>query len=177
MSDLKMGTAEARFADIIWEREPITSGQMAKIGAEEFNWKKSTSHTVLRRLCERGLFKNEDGTVTSLISREEYYARHSEQYVEETFGGSLPAFLAAFGTRKKLTDQEIDELQKENDEYTTADVIGKSGIEQYMETTLRGHNGSETLFVNNTGKVIEISERTEPTAGNDVYLKSEAKRS
>ena len=73
MSDLKMGTAEARFADIIWEREPITSGQMAKIGAEEFNWKKSTSHTVLRRLCERGLFKNEDGTVTSLISREEYY--------------------------------------------------------------------------------------------------------
>ena len=64
MSDLKMGTAEARFADIIWEREPITSGQMAKIGAEEFNWKKSTSHTVLRRLCERGLFKNEDGTVT-----------------------------------------------------------------------------------------------------------------
>ena len=59
MSDLKMGTAEARFADIIWEREPITSGQMAKIGAEEFNWKKSTSHTVLRRLCERGLFKNE----------------------------------------------------------------------------------------------------------------------
>ena len=72
MSDLKMGTAEARFADIIWEREPITSGQMAKIGAEEFNWKKSTSHTVLRRLCERGLFKNEDGTVTSLISREEF---------------------------------------------------------------------------------------------------------
>lgn len=69
MSDLKMGTAEARFADIIWEREPITSGQIAKIGAEEFNWKKSTSHTVLRRLCERGLFKNEDGTVTSLISR------------------------------------------------------------------------------------------------------------
>ena len=112
MSDLKMGTAEARFADIIWEREPITSGQMAKIGAEEFNWKKSTFHTVLRRLCERGLFKNEDGTVTSLISREEYYARHSEQYVEETFGGSLPAFLAAFGTRKKLSEQEIDELQK-----------------------------------------------------------------
>ena len=111
MSDLKMGTAEARFADIIWEREPITSGQIAKIGAEEFNWKKSTSHTVLR-LGERGLFKNEDGTVTSLISREEYYARHSEQYVEDTFGGSLPAFLAAFGTRKKLSDEEIDELQK-----------------------------------------------------------------
>ena len=112
MSDLKTGTAEARFADIIWANEPITSGQLAKIGATDFNWKKTTSHTVLKRLCERGLFKNEGGTVTSLISRDEYYARHSEQYVEETFGGSLPAFLAAFGTRKKLSDKEIEELQK-----------------------------------------------------------------
>ena len=112
MFDLKMGTAEARFADVIWANEPITSGQLAKIGATDFNWKKTTSHTVLKRLCERGLFKNEGGTVTSLISRDEYYARHSEQYVEETFGGSLPAFLAAFGTRKKLSDREIEELQK-----------------------------------------------------------------
>ena len=112
MSDLKMGTAEARFADIIWANEPITSGQLAKIGATDFNWKKTTSHTVLNRLCERGLFKKEHGVVTSLISRDEYYARHSEQYVEETFGGSLPAFLAAFGTRKKLSDKEIEELQR-----------------------------------------------------------------
>lgn len=112
MSDLKMGTAEARFADIIWQNEPITSGQLAKIGAAEFNWKKTTSHTVLKRLCERGLFQNMNGTVTSLISREDYYARHSEAYVEETFGGSLPAFLAAFGTRKKLSDKEIEELQQ-----------------------------------------------------------------
>ena len=112
MSDLKMGTAEARFADVIWRNEPITSGQLAKIGWADFNWKKTTSHTVLNRLCERGLFKKENGVVTSLISRDEYYARHSEQYVEETFGGSLPAFLAAFGTRKKLSDKEIEELQK-----------------------------------------------------------------
>ena len=112
MSDLKMGTAEARFADIIWANEPITSGQLARIGATDFNWKKTTSHTVLNRLCERGLFKKENGVVTSLISRDEYYARHSEQYVEETFGGSLPAFLAAFGTRKKLSDKEIEELQR-----------------------------------------------------------------
>ncbi|MGM9600261.1 MAG: BlaI/MecI/CopY family transcriptional regulator [Acetatifactor sp.] len=112
MSELKMGTAEARFADVIWQNEPITSGELAKIGAADFNWKKTTSHTVLKRLCERGLFQNVGGTVTSLISREEYYARHSEQYVEETFGGSLPAFLAAFGTRKKLSDKEIEELQK-----------------------------------------------------------------
>ena len=112
MSELKMGTAEARFADVIWQNEPITSGELAKIGATEFNWKKTTSHTVLKRLCERGLFQNVGGTVTALIPREEYYARHSEQYVEETFGGSLPAFLAAFGTRKKLSDKEIEELQK-----------------------------------------------------------------
>ena len=112
MSDLRVGTAEAKFADIIWEKEPITSGQLAKIGFVEFNWKKTTSHTVLKRLCERGLFQNEGGVVTSLISREEYYARHSEAYVEETFGGSLPAFLAAFGSRKKLSEAEIAELKK-----------------------------------------------------------------
>ena len=112
MSNLRMGTAEARFADIIWEKEPITSGQLAKIGLAEFNWKKTTSHTVLNRLCDRGLFKKENGVVTALISREDYYARHSETYVEETFGGSLPAFLAAFGTRKRLSDSEVDELKK-----------------------------------------------------------------
>ena len=112
MSDIRMGTAEARFADIIWEREPITSGELAQIGLKEFNWKRTTSHTVLNRLCDRGLFQKENGVVTSLISREEYYARHSETYVEETFGGSLPAFLAAFGTRKKLSDSEVEELKK-----------------------------------------------------------------
>ncbi len=112
MSDLKAGSAEARFADIIWENEPVHSGQLAKLGEAEFGWKKTTSYTVLKRLCDRGLFRNEGGTVTSLISREDYYARHSEQYVAETFGGSLPAFLAAFASRKKLSDREIDELKK-----------------------------------------------------------------
>lgn len=112
MSDFRMGTAEARFAELIWEHEPVTSGYLAKLGAAEFNWKKTTSHTVLKRLCERGLFQNVNGTVTSLISREEYYARHSRTYVEETFGGSLPAFLAAFGTGQKLSEKEIDELKK-----------------------------------------------------------------
>lgn len=112
MSDFRMGAAEARFADLIWANEPVSSGQMAKLGALEFGWKKTTSHTVLKRLCERGLFQNINGTVTSLISREEYFARHSEVYVEETFGGSLPAFLSAFGTRKKLSEQEVEELKK-----------------------------------------------------------------
>ena len=112
MNELRMGTAEARFADMIWENEPITSGDLAKLGLQEFEWKKTTCYTVLKRLCERGIFQNQKGIVTSLISRDEYYARHSEQYVEETFGGSLPAFLAAFGSRKKLSDKEVTELQK-----------------------------------------------------------------
>lgn len=112
MAELRMGTAEARFADIIWEKEPISSGELAKLGNENFEWKKTTSFTVLKRLCERGIFQNQNGVVTSLISRDDYYARHSEQYVEETFGGSLPAFLTAFGSRKRLSDKDIEALQK-----------------------------------------------------------------
>ena len=111
MSDFKIGSAEAHFADLIWQNEPIASGQLSKLAEEAFGWKKTTSFTVIRRLCDRGLFVNEGGVVRSLISREDFYARHSEQYVEETFGGSLPAFLAAFGSRKKLSEKEIDELQ------------------------------------------------------------------
>jgi len=112
LSDFKIGTAEARFADLIWENEPISSGELAKLGYAAFNWKKTTCFTVLKRLCDRGIFRNLNGTVTSLLSREAFYARHCEQYVQETFGGSLPAFLAAFGTRKKLSDTEISELQE-----------------------------------------------------------------
>lgn len=112
MDELKMGTIEAKFADMIWDHEPISSGDLAKLADKEFQWKKTTSFTVLKRLCVRGLFQNQNGTVTSLISRKEYYARHSELYVEKAFGGSLPAFLTAFGTGKKLSDSEIDEIQK-----------------------------------------------------------------
>ena len=111
MAEMRMGTAEAKFADIIWENDPISSGDLAKLGNKEFEWKKTTSFTVLKRLCERGIFQNQNGTVTSLVSREEFYARHSDQYVEETFGGSLPAFLTAFGRKNKLSDKEIDEIQ------------------------------------------------------------------
>ncbi|MBE6979830.1 MAG: BlaI/MecI/CopY family transcriptional regulator [Ruminococcaceae bacterium] len=111
MADIRMGPAETQFAEIIWSNEPITSGALSKKAEEALNWKKTTSFTVLKRLCERGIFQNQNGTVTSLISKEEFFARHSEQYVRETFGGSLPAFLAAFGTGKKLSDREIDEMK------------------------------------------------------------------
>ena len=92
MSDKKMGLLESKFADFIWNNEPIASGQLVKMAERELSWKSTTSYTVLKRLCERGIFQNQGGTVTSLISREEFYALQSEQFVEETFDGSLPAF-------------------------------------------------------------------------------------
>ena len=117
MSELRMGAAEARFADIIWTNEPITSGDLAKLGFEEFEWKKTTCYTVLKRLCERGIFQNQKGTVTTLISRQEFYAHQSERFVEEKFAGSLPAFLAAFTSKKKLTSSEIAQLRQMIENY------------------------------------------------------------
>lgn len=111
MSELRMGAIESRFADMIWENEPVPSPELVKLAERELNWKKSTTYTVLKRLCERGIFQNRGGVVTSLISRQDFYAVQSEKFVEETFSGSLPAFLAAFTTRKKLSEEEIAELQ------------------------------------------------------------------
>ncbi|MBQ2829577.1 MAG: BlaI/MecI/CopY family transcriptional regulator [Oscillospiraceae bacterium] len=112
MGNTKMGALEGRFADIIWENEPIASGQLVKLAQLELSWKPTTSYTVLKRLCERGIFQNSGGTVTSLLSREAFYAMQSEQFVEETFDGSLPAFLAAFTSRKALSDKEVEELKE-----------------------------------------------------------------
>ena len=111
MSELRMGAIEARCADMIWENEPVQSPELVKLAERELSWKKSTTYTVLKRLCERGIFQNQGGIVTSLISRQDFYAVQSEKFVEETFSGSLPAFLAAFTTRKKLSEEEIAELQ------------------------------------------------------------------
>jgi len=112
MSDYQMGLVESKFADMIWEKEPISSTELAKISEAAFQWKKSTTYTVLKRLCEKGIFQNQKGTVTSLISRQEFYALRSEKFVDETFGGSLPAFLAAFTSKKKLTASEIMHLRE-----------------------------------------------------------------
>lgn len=117
MGDMRLGAIEAKFADLIWSNEPLSSAELVKLAAQELDWKKSTTYTVLRRLCEKGIFQNNDGTVTSKISRQEFYAVQSEQFVEETFDGSLPAFLAAFTTRKALTAEEIAEIQQMIDSY------------------------------------------------------------
>ena len=116
MADIRLGVIETRFADLIWENEPISSGELVKLCERELSWKKSTTYTILRRLCERGIFLNHKGTVTSLISKDEFHALQSQKFVEETFEGSLPKFLAAFSTRKKLSDDEINEMQKLIDE-------------------------------------------------------------
>ena len=112
MAEYKLGEIETIFADIIWYNEPVSSRRLTELAEERLNWKRTTTYTILKRLCDRELFRNDGGKVTSLVSREEFYARQSEMFVEETFHGSLPAFLAAFGSRKKLSDSEIDELQK-----------------------------------------------------------------
>ncbi len=110
--DIELGAVQERFADIVWAHEPIGSGELVKICEEELNWKKSTTYTVLRKLCEKGLLQNVDGIVSSLVSREAFYAAKSEQIIEDSFQGSLPAFVAAFISRKNLTAREADEIQK-----------------------------------------------------------------
>lgn len=117
MKEIELGDVQAVFAEIIWNNEPIGSGELVKICEKELNWKKPTTYTVLRKLCEKGLFKNEDGVVTSVISRDEFNASKSEKFVEDTYEGSLPAFIAAFMSHKKISKSEIDEIQKMINEY------------------------------------------------------------
>ena len=112
MAEYKLGEIETIFADIIWDNEPVTSRRLTELAEERLNWKRTTTYTILKRLCDRELFRNKDGKVTSLVSREEFYARQSEIFVDETFHGSLPAFLAAFGSRKKLSEKYLAVSEK-----------------------------------------------------------------
>ncbi len=112
MNDYQMGAVESRFAALIWENAPISSGDLVALAQEKLGWKKSTTYTVLKRLCEKGIFENKGGRVDAVMSREEFYARKSESFVQETFDGSLPAFLAAFTARKRLTAEEVRQLRE-----------------------------------------------------------------
>ncbi len=117
MEDGKLGTVETRFADIIWERAPLRSSELVALAARELGWKKSTTYTVLKKLCGRGLFSNDGGTVTARMSREAYYAQRGEKLVEEAFQGSLPAFIAAFTARRGLTAAEAEQIRALIDDY------------------------------------------------------------
>lgn len=112
MDEKKLGIVESKFADIIWCHEPLPSRELVTLCQQTLNWKKPTTYTVLRKLSERGIFQNENGMVSSRISREEFYALQSEKFVEETFAGSLPAFLAAFTKRKQLSREEIAQIRR-----------------------------------------------------------------
>lgn len=117
MKNIKLGVVESRFADIIWENEPVETSQLIKLCQKELNWKRTTTYTVLKRLSQRGIFKNIDGVVTSVISKDDFYSMQSEQFVDETFKGSLPAFFAAFTSKKKLSKEDISEIKKLIDSY------------------------------------------------------------
>ena len=116
MPEYTLGAVESRFADIIWRNEPLTSRELVEICEKELNWKRTTTYTVLKKLCEKGLFCNNNGTVSSLVTRAEFDSAKSEEFVEDAFDGSLPAFIAAFTSRKRLTDDEIEEIKRMIDE-------------------------------------------------------------
>lgn len=112
MQEHVLGIMEGRFADLIWEHAPISTGDLVKLCQEAFDWKRTTTYTMLKRLCQRGLFANENSVVVVCMSKEEFQGRQSEQFVSDTFGGSLPAFIAAFTKGKGLSDAEADEIQR-----------------------------------------------------------------
>ncbi len=117
MKVYKLTKSEEKFADIIWQNEPIGSGDLVKLCEKEMNWKKSTTYTVLKKLCDKGVFQNENAVVSSQITKDEYYSRQSIRFVEDTFGGSLPKFLTAFISGKKLSKHQAEELKRLIDEH------------------------------------------------------------
>lgn len=112
MQDISLGVIEARFADIIWNNAPLPSSKLVSLAQDALGWKKSTTYTVLKRLCDKGIFENNSGTVTVKLTRDDFYTLQSQRFVEDNFHGSLPAFLAAFTSGKRLTLQEVDQLRQ-----------------------------------------------------------------
>jgi len=112
MAEIRLGMVESCFAGIVWDNAPMTTRTLIELCAEELNWKRTTTYTVLKKLCDRGIFQTEKGVVTVLISREEFHALQSEQFVQENFQGSLPAFLAAFTARRAPSPKELEEIRK-----------------------------------------------------------------
>ncbi len=116
MAEIQLGAIEARFADMIWEQEPVRSSELVKMAADTFQWKRTTTHTVLKRLCDKGLFENNKGMVTCLITRQQFYSIQSRKFVDDSFDGSLPAFVAAFTKDRTLTHEEVAEIRRIIDE-------------------------------------------------------------
>lgn len=117
MESLKLCESDYRFMCVIWDNEPLTSGKLVELCASELGWKKSTTYTTLKKLCEKGFAKNENTVVTSLVNKEDVVAYASDHFVNQTFGGSLPQFLVAFLGGKKISEEEAEELKKLIDEH------------------------------------------------------------
>ncbi len=134
MREYKLAEGEARFAELIWQKEPITSPELVKLCEKEFQWKKSTTYTVLKKLCQRGIFQNEKAVVTSLISKEDFYSYKSRKFVEESFGGSIPRFLTAFmGRGGTLTKEQAEEIRELINKYEEAEASSRNGREEGKE--------------------------------------------
>ena len=110
--DTRLGLIESRFADIVWANAPLSTRQLVSICNDELDWARTTTYTVLKKLCERGIFEMTNKTVTVLVPKDEFRAIRSQQFVNENFQGSLPAFIAAFATRQNLSREELCELKK-----------------------------------------------------------------
>lgn len=117
MEERKLGLVEGKFADLIWQHAPMTTKELVVLCEKELNWKRTTTYTVLKKLGEKGFFQLKDGTVTAVVSREDYYAAQSEKFISETFDGSLPAFFAAFTKRKNISPKELQEIRRMIDSF------------------------------------------------------------
>ena len=111
MSDIKLGVVESHFADIVWDNAPLSTKTLVEICQKELNWKRTTTYTVLKKLCDRGIFSVKDRLISVKLSKDEYHAIQSQQFVHENFSGSLPAFIAAFTTRQTLTPAEQKQIK------------------------------------------------------------------
>lgn len=121
MEKPKIFESEYRFCLILWEHEPATTTQLVKLCREKLEWKRTTTYTVIKRLCERGVLKNDGGVITSLVSKDQAQTAEIDELVEKKFEGSIPAFVAAFGRRQRLSQEEIQQLQQLIDQYRRED--------------------------------------------------------
>lgn len=112
MAEMRFGTVEGHFAEIVWDHAPLTTRELVDLCAKELNWKRTTTYTVLKKMCNRGILDMTNSLVTVLIDRDEFHARQSEEFVEENFNGSLPAFIAAFTQKKELSQKDLEEIRK-----------------------------------------------------------------
>lgn len=112
MNELKLGVVDSRFADIVWKNAPLSTAELVKKCGEELSWKRTTTYSVLKKFCDNNIFKLENSVVSVLVTKEELHSRQSEKFVEEVFDGSLPAFIAAFTSKKRLTKEEVASIQR-----------------------------------------------------------------